>query len=609
MSLWHAENEYLKVTVQPDASVQIIDKINDVVWEMGPVALQEEGPIDVGHVWLRTERSICEQYAGRFRGESVGEHLRFTLLGCERREIGQFTCRIRLDRSWLEFNIFDIDEDLPSLVFPTPIVSESLVLPQGVGQWLREPIPGRRFWVYPAHLNMRWFGGLSGGHAWIAILDQGYADAGALATGMSISPGWLKSLGKWTSDVRIVRYGFLAGGYVELAKVYRAYAIENRLHRSLQEKMEKLPASRNLLGGRILSFMQANSRNGYTERFEDRLEAVPDPISSALPEVFVSHPDAARIIDEAQRLGMERGLVVMRGWINGGYDETHPDVWPPDPALGTIDELKQVLTKGNPFTVALHDNYQDIYQQTSSWPNGVIWLQSGDPMPGGYWAGGQAYILNSRDGLSYAQRNWEQIKTLDPRAMFIDTTIAVQFYESYESGNNLTRVQDEHYKIELLKFYREQELVLGSEEGADFGIPWVDWIETRHRRKVGTTIPLWPLVFHDAAFVGRYGSAGQPAYLPERWLTDMLWGYMLLWGFRETQTWQVYKEAFRSSLIVDRWHKQVGADEMVSHCYLTDDVEQTEFSSGVAIVVNFSDQPYHQPGGIEVPALDYLIRE
>jgi hypothetical protein len=34
---------------------------------MAAFAWQEEGPIDVGHVWQRTGCSVCEQFVGRFR--------------------------------------------------------------------------------------------------------------------------------------------------------------------------------------------------------------------------------------------------------------------------------------------------------------------------------------------------------------------------------------------------------------------------------------------------------------------------------------------------------------------------------------------------------------
>jgi hypothetical protein len=151
--LWSDENDDLAVTIYADASADIRDKHTNTRWRMGRVALQEEGPVDIGHVWLRTTRSICEQYPGRFRGEAIGDTLRFTLLGREGRMVGQFTCRVRLDGLWLELQIGDINETLPSLVFPPPIESESLVLPINVGRWVRAPLAERRVWMYPGHLK------------------------------------------------------------------------------------------------------------------------------------------------------------------------------------------------------------------------------------------------------------------------------------------------------------------------------------------------------------------------------------------------------------------------------------------------------------------------
>ena len=52
--LWSAENEFLAVTVHAGASADIRDKTNGVPWRLGSVAFQEAGPIEVGHVWLRT---------------------------------------------------------------------------------------------------------------------------------------------------------------------------------------------------------------------------------------------------------------------------------------------------------------------------------------------------------------------------------------------------------------------------------------------------------------------------------------------------------------------------------------------------------------------------
>ena len=161
----------------------------------------------------------------------------------------------------------------------------------------------------------------------------------------------------------------------------------------------------------------------------------------------------------------------------------------------------------------------------------------------------------------------------------------------------------------MLRFYKERGQVLGSEEGADFGVPLVDWIENRHHRVPGESIPLWPLVFHDAAFCARYGpgplSAEHEQGSAPRWLTDMLWGYMLIWGFPDHG--KGHLPAITKLQHVYDWHRKIGIEEMVNHRYLTEDgqVEETTFDSA-AIIANFSPEA-RTVNGITIPAHDFII--
>ncbi|MDQ8208865.1 DUF5696 domain-containing protein [Coraliomargarita sp. SDUM461003] len=606
--LWSAENDSLSVVVYSDASVVIVDKVNDAIWRMGAAALQEEGPINEGHVWLRTERSICEQYPGRFRGECEGDLCRFTLLGREGEPRGDFRCRFVLDGPWFDCQVVDIDEALPSLVFPTPIESESLVVPQGVGRWIRKPLSQRHFWVFPAHLSMRWFGGLRGRHGWIGVVDQGYQDAGVMAANMTATTGWLKSMNCWQGQ-RSVRFRFVEGNYVELAKVFRAYAKAKGLFRSLVEKAKATPALANMIGSRALFLWQC--RTIHPECREDRMQPLLEGEQSPYLKVHQTHEACIEMVEAVKDAGMTRGLVTLCGWINGGYDESHPDVWPPEPALGSIDSLKKLLSQPDPLTVALHDNYQDIYKQSPSWPQGVVQMPSGMPMPGGYWAGGQAYILNSKNSLDYLRRNWEHIGKLPVRAVYCDTTTAVQFYESYEPGNEQTRSQDEAGKIELLKFYKEQAVVLGSEGASDFSVPDTDFLLPFDQEHVtGETIPLWGLVFHEASIRYTVSNAtkSSPEALRKLWLSQMVWGHQMRWYFASKDEWEQSRTAFSESFYVDDWLNRVATSEMVSHRFLADEVEETVFDNGLTLRVNFSSQDYQQDG-VCIPALDYQILE
>ena len=612
------ENDFLKVAIFSDATATILDHKTGAEWRMGPVAFQDASPIDVGEVWVRTGRSVCEQYPGRFRGERDGATLRFVVLGRLGKPRGAFRFQVTLTGPWLEFHLIEIDESLPSLTFPPPIENESVVLPSGVGRWIRKPLEDREYCPFFSRLNMRWFGGIRGDNAWMAIFpESNFEDSGGMLTQLAVSPVWLKSFGKW-SEPRTVKYRFVRGGYQELAKAYRAWAIEKGLHRSLVEKAEACPALKNLLQGRIVSIVMAEARHDsrYTE---DLLRPVAgDTLIGDGPRVLFRSTDVAAVLGDLPEIGIKQALVVLRGWIRGGYDYSHPDVWPPDGALGSLEELKALCEQRDPYSVGLHDNYQDIYAHNPSFPNGVNQNAAGELQAGGYWAGGQAYILNSRNSVAYAKRNWEQIGGLHPRAMYIDTTSAVQTYQSYEPGNEQSRTQDIAYKTELLEFFKSKNVALGSEEGADFAVPYVDWFENRHARIPGESVPIWPLVFHDAAACGRYVQeegenegwmGGQVHGTPyPQSLVDMLWGYYVFTNPKSAAEWPAQKQRPLNTLQVDEWFRTINTAAMTEHHFLTEDaaVEETRFSNGRSIIVNFSREPWSS-GNLEVSAQGYKI--
>ena len=66
-------------------------------------------------------------------------------------------------------------------------------------------------------------------------------------------------------------------------------------------------------------------------------------------------------------------------------------------------------------------------------------MSAGGLLVGGFWHGGQCYILNSRAALRYAMDNWEQMKTLGCRGAFVGTMACVQGYEDYNPECRLDR--------------------------------------------------------------------------------------------------------------------------------------------------------------------------
>ena len=184
----------------------------------------------------------------------------------------------------------------------------------------------------------------------------------------------------------------------------------------------------------------------------------------------------------------------------------------------------------------------------------------------------------------------------------------VLFARVLDDEHQLTRNGDWQTKRKLMQFFKEQKLVVGSENAADFGAADLDFLENRHEQVPGETIPLWNLVFHDAAFSARYGTCGTSGGQPARMLENMLWGYAAYWPVNSLEDWRIQKQDFVDSLFVDKWHEKVGMAEMTIHEYLSEDgcVEKTEFSSGYAIIANFANEDRIIDGKI-IKAQGYLI--
>ncbi|MBN1143357.1 MAG: twin-arginine translocation signal domain-containing protein, partial [Bacteroidales bacterium] len=225
------ENEYIRFTLNSDASASILDKASGMLWDMVPVAIQDKSEIEEGQVWMRNGRSQHDQYPGRFTGENAGDAVEFTLTAPQNRIIGRFKCILKLDGNWLVYRIYDISDSVPSLVFPPPIQSDAIILPMGVGRIIRNKESGSIFtrYLYPLYtrLNMRWIGGQKDDAAWIGIFDKGFEDSCALVANRTAAPAWTRTLSAWQHDYTF-RLSFMKGNYVDLAKAYRNWFRQNQ---------------------------------------------------------------------------------------------------------------------------------------------------------------------------------------------------------------------------------------------------------------------------------------------------------------------------------------------------------------------------------------------
>jgi hypothetical protein len=131
-------------------------------------------------------------------------------------------------------------------------------------------------------------------------------------------------------------------------------------------------------------------------------------------------------------------------------------------------------------------------------------------------------------------------------------------------------------------------------------------------------VPLFQLVFHDCVVCTRrwndhYGRDMDLWRLSD--LMSIVHGTPPIVKFMGDDIPCVMKDEFenvrklymRTFRDVCGWHRQIGFDEMTDHRFLSKDrlVQETRFSSGRGVVVNFGSKPWNDPRGFAVPGSSF----
>jgi hypothetical protein len=463
--------------------------------------------------------------------------------------------------------------------------------------------------TYSGHgLCMPWFGLIDSqtGQGMMAI--SGTPDDGRveitrrLGGDLFAQPEWDATRGQFGYPRKLTYVFFANGGYVALAKHYRAYAQQIGLFKTLAQKRRENPNVDKLIGA---------------------------------VDVWNWDMDKLTLCREMKALGMDHVL------------------WSAD---GSASEIAAINALG--YLSSRYDIYQDVYPpdapkwlNTAGWPQDLVWQANGDWMKG--WADKQKKadgtevvyqggVINSQRGLARAK----SVIPADLRAKpyecrFIDTTTASPFREDYNPAHPLTRSEDRHYKMALLDFCSQTEkLVVGTETGIDPSVPYVHYYEGMMslgpyrlpdagydmigyrtptpdflKFQVGHfyRIPLWELVYHDCVVAHWYwGDATNkaPEVWPQRDLFNILYSTPPLFLFDKTG-WAKNKAHFaRTYQAVCPLVRRLGYDDMLSHMFLTPDhaVQRTRWSSGWETVVNFGTTPYVLRKGVTVPGLGWWTK-
>ncbi len=182
--------------------------------------------------------------------------------------------------------------------------------------------------------------------------------------------------------------------------------------------------------------------------------------------------------------GLTDSLVIFHVWQRWGYDYRLPDIFPPNPALGTLEDLRAVsdLCAEHDVPFGLHDNYIDFYPDATGYSyEHICFTQDGRPI--------KAWLNQSRNAQSYRwrpdhfqpflERNLHLIKpALHPTAYFIDVFTSANCFDYYDrQGHFHSKLETQRcwgHAFEWIRNYLGGNAPTVSEAGGDHLIGYID---------------------------------------------------------------------------------------------------------------------------------------
>ncbi len=140
------------------------------------------------------------------------------------------------------------------------------------------------------------------------------------------------------------------------------------------------------------------------------------------------------IADRMQRMieyGLTDSFITIHNWQRWGYDYRLPDIYPPNPKFGTLEEMKRIgaVCRAQDVPWGLHDNYIDFYPDAEDYSyRNIYFTRGGRPHRAWYNPGRDALSYKWRPDkiMRFVKRNYGPIeKELNPSHCFIDVFTSV----------------------------------------------------------------------------------------------------------------------------------------------------------------------------------------
>lgn len=453
--------------------------------------------------------------------------------------------------------------------------------------------------IYERSAYMPMFGQIRRGLGYLAVFDTPYDarytvrhEAGG---DTCVQPLFVPSLGLMRTR-RILLYQFTADcDYNTLAKLYRSYVRRKGQLVTLAEKIARNPAVARLIGAPIV-------HEGIAVHISEKSDYY-RPDDPAHNDHFISFQTRADQLRALKARGVEKAYLHLDGWGAHGYDNLHPDPFPPHEAAGGAAGMRALAEtcRELDYVFGIHDQYRDYYYDAPSFnlANALQQRDGSHPFCS-VWYGGPHSWLCQVLAPEYVRRNYATFRHLGipVEGAYLDVFSVVFLDECFNPDHPMTRKECAELRRACFEILTAQGIIPSSEETIDCIVPaialchhapyYTDPLGSDHADSIGIPIPLFNLVYHDCIVipwnsdVARRGGWGIPA-------TDQGYLHALLNGgtvYLDIDPDDACLARCRQALAL---HERVALQEMVRHEFIDGDLrhQQTTFADGTRVAVHF----------------------
>ena len=361
--------------------------------------------------------------------------------------------------------------------------------------------------IYERDAYMPIFGQVRDNSGYLAIYDTPY-DARYKLRGENVEPLFCTSLGFMAYPRKMLYRFFENCDYNDFAHSYRNYLAERGEMYTLAEKCVKNPAVERLIGVPIIHEGIAAHISPESQYYnKDNPEA---------NDYFTSFDTRAEQLRALRERGLKEAYIHLDGWGKHGYDNLHPDPFPPHEESGGTEGMKRLSDTARElgYIFGIHDQYRDYYYDAPTFDmNNAIENIDGSHPFCSVWYGGPHSWLCASLAPEYVRRNYDEFERLGItiEGSYLDVFSVVFLDECFNPEHPMTRKQCADARNECLNILTSRGIIPSSEE--TLGCMMKSQVLCHHApyftsdlgssnaEAVGIPIPLYNLVYHDCVVI------------------------------------------------------------------------------------------------------------